>query len=49
LKLDNAAKLFPAIMSKDLTLVFRLTAVLKEPVRYQALKEAVKILSLIHI
>lgn len=32
-------------MSKDLTLVFRLTAVLKEPVRYQALKEAVEITS----
>lgn len=45
LKLDNAAKLFPAIMSKDLTLVFRLTAALKEPVRYQALKEAVEITS----
>ncbi|HOW09563.1 MAG TPA: hypothetical protein PLX08_07155 [Bacteroidales bacterium] len=32
-------------MSKDLTLVFRLTAVLKEPVRYQSLKEAVEITS----
>jgi len=45
LKLDNAAKLFPAIMSKDLTLVFRITAVLKEPVKYQALKDAVEITS----
>lgn len=32
-------------MSKDLTLVFRLTAILKEPVTYQALKEAVDITS----
>ena len=45
LKLDNAAKLFPAIISEDLTSVFRLTASLKEPVRYSALKEAVAITS----
>jgi NRPS condensation-like uncharacterized protein len=45
LKLDNAAKLFPAIISEDLTSVFRLTASLKEPVRYSALKEAVEITS----
>jgi NRPS condensation-like uncharacterized protein len=45
LKLDNAAKLFPAIMSGELTAVFRITAFLKEPVRYSAIKEAVRITS----
>ena len=45
LKLDNAAKLFPAIISEDLTHVFRITASLKEPVRYTAIREAVKITS----
>jgi NRPS condensation-like uncharacterized protein len=45
LKLDNAAKLFPAIISEDLSHVFRITASLKEPVRYSALKEAVAITS----
>jgi len=45
LKLDNAAKLFPAIMSRELTAVFRITASLKEPVRYSAIKEAVEITS----
>jgi hypothetical protein len=43
LKLDNAAKLFPAIMSGELTSVFRITATLKEPVKYTAIKEAVSI------
>lgn len=43
LKLDNAAKLFPAIISKDLTSVFRITAILKEPVKYSAIREAVDI------
>ena len=45
LELDNAAKLFPAIMSKDLTSVFRITASLKEPVKYTAIREAVAITS----
>ena len=45
LKLDNAAKLFPAIMSNDLTSVFRITATLKEPVIYPAVREAVAITS----
>jgi NRPS condensation-like uncharacterized protein len=45
LKLDNAAKLFPAIMSDELTVVFRITASLKEPVRFSAIKEAVEITS----
>ena len=45
LKLDNAAKLFPAIMSGELTSVFRITAFLKKPVRFSAIKEAVGITS----
>lgn len=45
LKLDNAAKLFPAIVSNDLTSVFRITALLKEPVKYSAIREAVEITS----
>lgn len=45
LTLDNAAKLFPAIISKDLTSVFRITATLNEPVKYNAIKEAVSITS----
>ena len=45
LKLDNAAKMFPAIISEDLTSVFRITASLKEPVRYSAIREAVAITS----
>ena len=45
LKLDNAAKLYPAIMSGELTSVFRITASLKEPVKFSAIKEAVEITS----
>ncbi|MGE5406370.1 MAG: hypothetical protein ACM3NR_01555 [Methanosarcina sp.] len=45
LRLDNAAKLFPAIVSEDLTSVFRITATLKQPVRYSAIVEAVAITS----
>lgn len=45
LELDNAAKLFPAIISEDLTSVFRITASLKEPVRYSMIREAVAITS----
>ncbi|MCX6334193.1 MAG: hypothetical protein NT092_07810 [Bacteroidia bacterium] len=45
LELDNAAKLFPAILSDDLTSVFRITVSLKEPVRYSAIREAVEITS----
>jgi hypothetical protein len=43
LKLDNAAKLFPAIMTGELTSVFRITAILKKPVKYTDIKEAVEI------
>lgn len=45
MRLDNAAKLFPAIISEDLTTVFRVSASLKEPVKYSAIKEAVAITS----
>ncbi len=45
LKLDNAAKLYPAIVSSSLTAVFRITATLREPVRYNALRQAVTITS----
>ncbi|MGC1391948.1 MAG: hypothetical protein WA816_13005 [Bacteroidales bacterium] len=45
LKLDNAAKLFPAIMSGELTSVFRITVSLKKPVKFSAIKEAVAISS----
>jgi NRPS condensation-like uncharacterized protein len=37
--------LFPAIISEDLTSVFRVTTALKEPVRYSAIREAVAITS----
>jgi NRPS condensation-like uncharacterized protein len=45
LKLDNAAKLFPAIMSGELPAVFRITVALKSPVRFSSIKEAVEITS----
>ncbi len=40
--LDNAAKIFPAIRSKENTTVIRLTASLKESVRISSLMRAVK-------
>lgn len=39
--LDNAAKIYPAITTKEVTSVFRLTAVLKQPVNIRALQKAV--------
>jgi len=45
LKLDNAAKLFPAIMTGELTAVFRITASLKKPIRFSVIKEAAEITS----
>lgn len=39
--LDNAAKIFPAVISRKLTAVFRLTAVLKQPVKIKPLRQAV--------
>lgn len=38
--LDNAAKIFPAIISDELTSVFRLSVVLKSPVRIQPFMKA---------
>lgn len=43
LKLDNAAKLFPAIMSAELTSVFRITVFLKKPIKFSVIKEALEI------
>lgn len=43
MKLDNAAKLFPAISSSELTSVFRITVGLDRPVRYSCLMEAIDI------
>lgn len=40
--LDNAAKIFPAIISDESPVVFRLTAVLKQPVRIAAFQKAVR-------
>jgi NRPS condensation-like uncharacterized protein len=41
LPLDNAAKIFPAIVSDEVPVVFRLTAVLKEPVKIKPFQMAV--------
>ncbi|MFW5915959.1 MAG: hypothetical protein ACOCTM_00655 [Bacteroidota bacterium] len=38
--LDNAAKIFPAIITNEVTTVFRLTAILKQPVKIKALRKA---------
>lgn len=42
LRLDNAAKLYPAVKDKELTTVFRITAELYKPVRIQKLVETLK-------
>lgn len=42
MSLDNAAKIFPPVISKSLSSVFRIGAVLAEPVRISALKKAVE-------
>ncbi len=39
--LDNAAKIFPSVITKEVTAVFRLTAALKNPVKIQPLRKAV--------
>lgn len=39
--LDNAAKIFPAIVSDEVPVVFRLTAVMKEAVKIQPFRKAV--------
>lgn len=42
LSLDNAAKIFPAVMSKDNSTVLRFTAVMKEAVRIKPLMKALE-------
>jgi NRPS condensation-like uncharacterized protein len=39
--LDNAAKIYPAVITENVTNVFRLTAILKEPVKVKHLLKAV--------
>jgi hypothetical protein len=39
--LDNAAKIFPAIITREVTSVIRISAKLKEPVRIEAFRKAV--------
>ena len=41
LRLDNAAKMYPAILSREFTTVFRISAELKEPVRIKPFFKAV--------
>ncbi|MET3878686.1 hypothetical protein [Chitinophaga sp. OAE865] len=41
LRLDNAAKIYPAIKDKELTSVFRISVVLKDRIRAKAMLEAV--------
>lgn len=41
--LDNAAKIFPAVINKDFTTVFRLSVVLKQPVRIKPFLKAVSL------
>ena len=44
LSLDNAAKIFPATLSDEVTTVFRLSAVLKQPIKIKPLMKAVSLL-----
>ena len=39
--LDNAAKIFPAVINMNVTSVLRLTAILKQPVNIKSLQKAV--------
>ena len=39
--LDNAAKIFPAIINEEITAVFRLTVILKQTVKIEPLRKAV--------
>jgi len=43
LPLDNAAKIFPANLSEEVTSVFRLTAVLKKPLKIAPLMKAISL------
>jgi len=38
--LDNAAKIFPSVLSEEIPVVFRISAVLKEPVKINELQKA---------
>jgi NRPS condensation-like uncharacterized protein len=38
-KLDNAAKIFPAVITKETPAVFRIQAVLKEPIKIKSLQD----------
>ena len=38
--LDNAAKIFPSVLSDEIPVVFRISAVLKEPVKINELQKA---------
>ena len=42
MRLDNAAKIFPAVRRRDWSNVFRLSATLTEPVDPQILQQAVE-------
>ena len=41
MRLDNAAKIYPAVQNEELTAVFRLSCVLKHPVKIQPLLDAI--------
>jgi len=40
--LDNAAKIYPAVQSKEFPIVFRISVILKNPVNYTCLKHAIQ-------
>ena len=42
MRLDNAAKIYPAVQNEELTSVFRLSCVLKDRVRIKPLLEAIR-------
>lgn len=44
LRLDNAAKIYPAVQTEEMTAVFRLSAVLKERIRIKPLLKAIALL-----
>ena len=45
MRLDNAAKIFPAVKRRDWSNVFRLSATLRQPVDPQRLQEAVALVA----
>ena len=40
--LDNAAKIYPAVQSREFTIVFRISAILNDPVNYNCLVHAIQ-------